>query len=156
MDAQPRYLILHLRVWMACLALLAGGCALVPRFEPPQLNVVEVQLLRGDLLQQELRVGMRVRNPNNRDLNVRSIQYEVKVADQAFAHGESERDFKVPANGETQFNVNVTANVASALLRLLGGGRLDEVEYQITGRVALSSGMVRNIPFDQRGRLKLR
>jgi LEA14-like dessication related protein len=128
----------HIRVSAACLAMLAGGCALVPKFEPPQLDVVDVQLLRGDLFQQELRVGMRVQNPNNRDLNVRSIQYEVKVAGEAFAHGDSERDFKVPANGATQFDVNVTANAASAFLRLFGAGRLDQVEYQITGKVALS------------------
>jgi LEA14-like dessication related protein len=147
---------MRLRVSIACLTMLSGGCALVPRFEQPHLEVVDVQLLRGDLFQQELRVGMRVQNPNNRDLNVRSIQYEVKVAGQAFAHGESERDFKVPANGETQFDVNVTANAASALLRLLGGGRLDQVEYQITGRVALSAGMIRSIPFDHTGEFRLR
>jgi LEA14-like dessication related protein len=141
---------------VACLALLAGGCTLVPKFREPHLEVIDVQLLRGDLLQQELRVRMNVRNPNDRALAVRSIQYEVQLAGRKFAHGESERNFTVPANGETQFDVSVTANAAAAVLRLLGGGGRDAIEYRINGKVALASGLVRNIPFDQKGEFRLR
>ncbi|MEO8315850.1 MAG: LEA type 2 family protein [Pseudomonadota bacterium] len=147
---------MYVRVAIACLALLAGGCSLVPKFKQPQLDVVEVRMLRGDLLQQELRVGMRVQNPNDRDLNVRSIQYEVRVAGEAFAHGESDRDFTVPARGEARFDLGVTANAAAALLRLLGGGRLEAIDYQITGKVTLASGLVRSIPFDEKGQFSLR
>jgi LEA14-like dessication related protein len=136
--------------------LLADGCALAPKFKEPQLDVVDVQLLRGDLLQQELRVRMLVRNPNARALAVHRVQYEVKVGGEAFARGESERDFTVPANGETQFDVGVTANAAAAVLRLLGGGRRDAVDYQITGKVTLASGLVRSIPFDEKGEFRLR
>lgn len=147
-----------LRAIVACLALaLAGGCVLAPKFEEPKLDVVDVQMLRGDLLRQELRVRMRVQNPNNRELAVRSIEYQVRVAGEAFAHGESERNFTVPANGETEFDVSVTANAAAAVLRLLGSGRnLDAVEYQITGKVSLAKGFVRSIPFEDKGQFKLR
>lgn len=147
-----------LRSFVACLLLaLACGCVVGPRFKEPQLDVVDVEMLKGDLLRQELRVRMRVQNPNNRELPVRGIEYQVQVAGEAFAHGESERDFVVPANGEAQFDVSVTANAAAALLRLLGSGRkLDAVDYQITGKVMLAKGMLRNIPFDQKGTLKLR
>lgn len=139
-----------------CLAiLLAGGCALAPKFKEPQLDVVEVQMLRGDLLQQELRVRMLVRNPNDRALAVRRVQYEVQVAGEAFAHGESERDFNVPANGEMQFDVGVTANAAAAVLRMLGS-RSGAVEYRITGKVTLATGLVRSIPFDEKGEFRLR
>jgi LEA14-like dessication related protein len=136
---------------------LLSGCAVGPRFKTPQLDVVDVELLKGDLFRQELRVRMRVQNPNNRELPVRMVEYQVLVAGEAFAHGESERNFIVPANGETQFDVSVTANAAPVLLRLLGSGRKqDAVDYQITGRVMLASGLLRSIPFDQKGQFKLR
>jgi LEA14-like dessication related protein len=112
-------------------------------------------LLHGDLFQQELRVRMQVRNPNDRALAVRRVQYEVEVAGKAFAHGESERDFTVPANGETQFDVSVTANAAAAVLRLLGSKR-DTVDYRINGKVTLAAGLVRSIAFDQKGEFNLR
>jgi LEA14-like dessication related protein len=145
-----------LRPAVCLVVLLAGGCVLAPGFKEPELDVIDVQLLRGDLLQQELRVRMLVRNPNDRALAVRRVQYEVKVAGEAFATGESGRDFSIPANGETQFDVGVTANVAALVLRLLSGGRRDAVDFRITGKVTLARGLVRTIPLDEEGEFRLR
>jgi LEA14-like dessication related protein len=143
---------------MAALLMLAAlaGCA-YSHLEKPRLEVVDVQLLKGDLLQQQLRLRMRVQNPNNRQLPVAGITYELLVAGEAFAHGESERDFIVPALGSAEFDVNVTANAATALLKILAGGRkLETVDYRLMGKVALSSGMLRSIAFDQKGIINLR
>ena len=56
-------------------------------------------------------------------LPVRGITYEMEVAGEPFAHGESDKNFDVPALGSTEFDVSVTANAASALLRLASGGK---------------------------------
>lgn len=143
---------------VAALLMLAAltGCAYA-HLEKPKLEVVDMQLLKGDLLQQQLKLRMRVLNPNDRQLPVAGITYELVVAGEAFAHGESERDFLVPALGSAEFDVNVTANAATALLKILAGGRkLEAVDYRLTGKVALSSGMLRSIPFDQKGTFNLR
>jgi LEA14-like dessication related protein len=140
-------------VALAIPALLAA-CAYT-NLQQPELSVVDVDLLKGDLLRQELRVRMRVYNPNDRSLPVRSITYEVQLAGRAFAHGESLGDFVIPARGETDFDVNVTANAAGALLRLLASGDRGDPEYRLTGEVKLSSGLLRSIPFDHTGTLKL-
>ncbi len=137
------------------LAVLAG-CAYT-RLQEPKLQVVDVNMIRGDLLKQELRVRMRVQNPNDRALPIAGITYEVSLAGENFAHGESEKNFIVPANGEMEFDVGVTANAAAVVLRLLGNApKLEEVGYRITGKVKLSSGMLRNVPFDHEGKLRLR
>jgi LEA14-like dessication related protein len=145
------------RILAGAMLVMLGACSAVVPLQEPKLQVVGVELLRGDLLRQELRVRMRVQNPNDRQLPVRSITYEVQLGGEPFAHGESDRDFLVPANGETEFDVSVTANAAAAVLKFLGSGRkLDAVEYRIAGKVALSSGLFRNIPFDQKGTLNLK
>lgn len=133
---------------------LLAACAYT-RLQQPELSVVDVNLVRGDLFQQELRVRMRVYNPNDRVLPVRSINYQVELAGRAFAHGESTSDFVIPAMGDTEFDVNVTANAASALLRFMGSGDQRDPEYRLSGEVKLSSGLVRSIPFDRKGTLKL-
>ena len=107
-----------------CVALLAiAGCStLVPKLEAPRLSIVNIELLKSDLLQQQLRVRMRVQNPNDRALPIRSITYSIEVAGEEFAHGDSDRNFIVPALGETEFDVNVTANAASCCCGWLEAG----------------------------------
>lgn len=146
-----------MRGMMVMLALaLLSACSLT-HFEKPRLDVVDIQLLKGDLLQQQLKVRMRVDNPNDRELPVRGITYELQLSGEAFAHGESDRDFVVPALGSAEFDVSVTANAAGAVLKLLAGGRkLDEVEYRLVGKVLLAAGMKRSLPFDHVGKIKLR
>jgi LEA14-like dessication related protein len=151
-----------MRVLGALLMAALAGCAYT-HLEKPRLEVVDVQMLKGDLLQQQLKVRMRVQNPNNRELPVAGITYELAVAGEAFAHGDSEKNFVVqfpvvvPALGSAEFDVNVTANAATALLKILSAGRkLESVDYRLTGKVALSSGLLRSIPFDQKGIVNLR
>ena len=132
---------------------LLAGCAYT-HLEQPTLSVVNVELIKGDLFQQQLRVRLRVLNPNDRDLPVHSISYAVELDGNDFAHGDSISEFLVPAKGETQFDVNVTTNAAATVLRMLGGNKSDP-EYRIFGKVRLSSGLVRSIPFDHKGILKL-
>jgi LEA14-like dessication related protein len=134
---------------------LLAACAYT-RLQQPELSVVDVKLLKGDLFRQELRVRMSVHNPNDVKLPVRSISYQVELAGNAFAHGESTGNFEIPANGDTEFDVNVTANAASALLRLMGSDNQHSLPYRITGKVQLASGLLRSVPFDHTGQLQLR
>lgn len=144
------------RAILTCAMLvLLSGCATM-QLETPRLQVIDVSLLGGDLLQQQLRVRMRVQNPNDVALPVRGISYEVQLAGETFADGESERDFVIPALGETEFNVDVTANAAAAVLRLLGSRDRGNPQYRVLGTVKLAKGLIRTIPFDHSGELKLR
>lgn len=146
-----------LALLLAAGALALGGCSsLVPKLQSPTLTVVGVEVVRADLLQQQLRLRMHVSNPNDRALPVRGITYAVEVAGEQFAHGDSQRDFTVPALGETEFDVNVTANAAPVLLKYFAGGRREPLEYRIDGRVQLAAGLIRSVPFSQAGKLDLR
>jgi len=143
------------RAWLGLvLAAVLAACAYT-HLRQPELSILDVNLLKGDLFRQELRVRMRVHNPNDLELPVRGISYEVQVAGHAFAHGESSSSFIVPANGDTDFDVNVTANAAGALLSLLGSGDTASAQYRISGKVQLSSGLLRSIAFDHSGSFRL-
>jgi LEA14-like dessication related protein len=144
---------------MAVVALLAlAACAsLGYKFETPKLSIVGVELIKGDLAQQELRVHLHVVNPNARDLPISNITYEIEVAGDKFAHGESERDFVVPASGERDFDVMVNANAAATVLKIATGGlRGGKLDYRLFGKVTLSSGLLRSLPFEQKGVIPLR
>jgi LEA14-like dessication related protein len=135
-------------------ALLLGGCA--PKLEKPTLSVAGVQLVSGDLWEQRLKVRLQVHNPNDRALPVKSIEYTLEVEGQPFASGESADAFTVPALGDTEFDMNVTTNLAGALLKLLArgpGGQ--DVTYRISGKLSLSAGLLRSFPFEQQGTFSL-
>jgi LEA14-like dessication related protein len=97
---------------------------------------------------------MRVINPNDRTLPVKGLHYTLDVNGEEFAHGESGASFVVPALGEAEFDMSVSANMASMLIKMLGQGH-SQVEYELRGKIALSAGLLRSIPFDEHGTFKL-
>ncbi len=133
--------------------LLVTACALTPRFTAPELSVVGVQFVGSDLLAQRLKVRMRVQNPNNRTLPVAGLSYTLEVDGRPLAAGESAASFVVPALGTAEFDMNVTTNVAGALIRLLahGADAQQSLSYRISGKISLSEGWLRSIPFEQHG-----
>jgi LEA14-like dessication related protein len=151
-----------MRVLSRCAAGLLGAallaaCALAPKLEAPKLSIVDAQILSTDLWSQRLRVRLRVQNPNDRALPVKGLEYTIEVEGQQFASGESATSFVVPAMGEAEFDTNVTTNLAGALMKLLarGANAGHDVSYRLSGKVSLSEGFLRSIPFDERGTFRL-
>ena len=131
-----------------------SGCSLfVPKFERPTLSVVGIQLMKSDFFHQELRVRMRVQNPNDRSLPVEGIIYQLEVEGQELAHGMSGESFVVPALGEAEFDMSVSANMANMLFKLLNRNT-SQVQYRIYGKISLSAGLLRSIRFDDHGSFK--
>jgi LEA14-like dessication related protein len=139
---------------------MLGGCSLlVPKLETPQLSIVDVELQKADLWEQRMKVRLRVVNSNDRPIPVKGLTVALEVAGQDLAHGVSGASFNVPARGEAEFDMNMTANMAGAILKLLGKSSEamgDEVDYRVTGKISLSEGLLRSIPFEDHGKFKLK
>jgi LEA14-like dessication related protein len=141
----------------AAVAVLSCGCALAPKLKTPTLTIVGVRLEGSDLLAQRLVVRVHVRNPNDRRLPVKGIEYTLEVDGEPFATGDAAASFVVPALGEAEFDMNVTTNVAGTLVRLLARGpdARASVPYRLTGKISLSEGWLQSIPFEQHGTFSL-
>lgn len=141
-------------------ALLIAGCGVFgPKLEAPNLDVVGIEMLESDIFQQRLKLKLRVQNPNDRELPIKGVSCNVEIAGEQFAQGVSAAQFTVPAFGESEFDMIVTANMASALAHMIGrkdGGKRDAIDYRVTGKVSLASGMLRSIPFSESGSLPLK
>jgi LEA14-like dessication related protein len=140
---------------LLCVPLLAG-CAVLPKYEAPKLSVVSLKLQSGDIFSQRLQVRMRVFNPNARELPVTGITYRIEVNDAELGQGATSAPFTVPSMGEVEFDMQITANLAGAVARLLSRrNSSEELAYRLVGDVNLASGFLRRIPFDERGHVKL-
>ena len=149
--ARARYLA---ALFLACVPWFAG-CAALPKFESPKLSVVALKVQGGDFFSQRLQVRLRVFNPNARELPISGIAYRIDINDTEIGNGSTTAPFTVPAMGEVEFDMQLTANLAGALGKLLSRRKSEELAYRLVGDVSLSSGFLRRIPFDERGSVKL-
>lgn len=143
----------------AVVALALGACAaLGTSLETPKLSLVGIQMHDATFFEQRLLVRLRVRNPNDLVLPVKGLTVNFELDGVDFAEGVSARAFDVPALGEAEFDMLVTANAATALLEVFGKDRRKsskELDYRISGKLSTSLGLLRSVPFDERGKVSL-
>lgn len=139
----------------ACALPLLAGCAVLPRFETPKLSIVALKVQSADLFSQRLQMRLRVMNPNTRELPVKGITYRIELNGTELGNGTTNTEFVVPAMGEAEFDAMLTTNLAAALGKLLSRRGQESLDYRLVGDVALSSGFLRRIPFDEKGSVKL-
>jgi len=146
-----------LRAAAAALLITLSGCASTFKLEAPKLSVVSMKVQSADIFSQRMQIRMLVQNPNDRELPIKGITYRIEVNDAELGQGQTDTPFVVPAMGEAEFDMQFTANLATALSKFLGRkGSSETIDYRLRGDVALSSGFLRRIPFDERGSVKLK
>jgi len=140
------------------LTLALSACSLIaPKFNRPNVTVISIQLRSGNLLQQNFAVKLNIQNPNDRALPVRGLHTELNVGGQQIASGVSDRAVIVPAFGEAEFDMTITANLAVALLKLAdkANQHADSIDYDLTGEANIDLPFLRNLPFHQSGSFSL-
>lgn len=122
----------------------------------PEVSFVSLRPVQASVFEQRLEVRMKVRNPNSIELPVNGLDIELELAGEPFARGESAREFVVPALGEAEFDMNVTANAVTALLKIADTGHKSKpIDYRLKGKLSTRIGLLRTIPFEETGNLPL-
>jgi LEA14-like dessication related protein len=134
-------------------ALVLASCSAIPtNLATPEVSFVGLRSVEASLVEQRLEVRMKVRNPNDVDLPVNGLDVDMELADEPFAHGVSAREFVVPARGEAEFDMIVTANAATALLKIANSDfESDSIGYRVKGKLSTKLGLLRTIPFEESG-----
>ena len=137
------------------LILLLCTVACAAKFERPNLTVVGIDMKSGNLLQQTFLVKFQIQNPNDRDLPVSGLHAELNVGGEQIASGVSNRAFVVPAHGQSEFDMTITANMALAMLKL-ANQHADSIDYEVTGAASLDLPFMHSLPFHQNGSFPLK
>ena len=145
---------MHFSVVMWLLALAA--CAVVPsRVEPLWVTLADLRPARIGLLEQEYALKIRVQNPNEVEIPLSGLSYQVELNDKPFAKGVSRQSTTVPPFGEVLLDVSAVSGL-SGLLEQLSAMREaapERITYRLQGKLASPSRG--SVPFDQKGSLDL-
>ncbi len=143
--------------WLGVLpCLLLCGCAGVfGETLPPEVSLAGIGFGEPGLFEQQLRIDLRVHNPNNFDLGIDRVTFDLEVNDQPFAHGRTTEALDLPAQAETVVPVMVNVPTSDLLDRLLALGSERRLDYRLTGEAKLASLLFGTIPFHREGKLAL-
>lgn len=137
-------------------AILVGCASLGGLNEPPRVSLVGIEPLDFRLLEQRFRVTLRIQNPNDRDITVRGLDYEIVVNDRVFAQGVSGKPVTIPAWGENTAEVEVVSTLQRVMeqLEALAARGEPGLDYAISGHVSVD-GIPFPVPFEYRDSLGL-
>jgi LEA14-like dessication related protein len=107
------------------------------------------------LFEQELRVDLRLRNPNDFDIGIDSVRFALEVNGKDFARGRTTEEFDLPALGETVVPVKVRVPTNDLFDRVMALGTERRLDYRLKGEAELDSLFFRKVPFEREGKLAL-
>jgi len=149
---------MKLRRLRLCVFLVAlAGCA-PKQFVQPEFSLAGIGIKSLTLFEQRFEVRMHVHNPNSYALPVKSMEGSFELEGEPLGTGTNNTPFTVPAMGDAEFTVDIVANLAPSLIRVIDKLNRGEntVSYHAKGTVTPSVPFVRPFPFDTTGTLQLR
>lgn len=135
------------------LFLLTACAGIAP--EPPRVRLADVRLIGGGLLVQELEIDLRLGNPNNVDLPLEGLTFQLEVNDRPLAEGYSNEAVVLPRLSEVTVPVRASVTLLDFMHQIMALGQDDRLSYRLAGRAFLSGFPGRGVPFAAEGDLGL-
>ena len=129
------------------------GCASVEDAKPPSIQLSNLRLGNGGLLNQELLIEIRIGNPNNFELPLTGLTFKLEVNGQPFADGLSNATVTVPRLGYATVPVTGNTNILSIFRQLMFLGNTDKITYRLHGTAYVGRlGINQSVPSRTQGR----
>lgn len=140
----------------ALAALLLGGCATMPNYDPPDVTVAGIEQMQGEGMEVRLLVKLRVQNPNDQAIDYDGVSVKLEVFDKTFATGVTDVAGSVPRFGESVIAVPVTVSVLRMVRNFLGvldGKPISSIPYVMSGK--LNTGVFSAFRFQSKGEIAM-
>ncbi len=145
----------HLLSALMAVAAVAGCAVTQPRLEPLSVTLADIRPAQIGLLEQEYAIKIRVQNPNNADVRIDGLSYQIDLNGQPFAKGVSRQSTSVAAFSEVVLDATAVGNLGSIMsqvVQIQKSGPPERFSYRLKGKLA--SAQV-SMPFDSQGNIEL-
>lgn len=144
------------RLLVLFLPLVFAACSGLPlNTVAPRVSVGAVGLRHFDLFEQHYDVGLQLSNPNDFDLKIEAMDFEIELNGLPFASGQSRTATVIPALSETVLRVDAitqSKDLVQQFRALQPEATRDGVSYRVRGRVKTGHSPIW-LPFDHAGRV---
>lgn len=130
------------------------ACTGLRDLETPDVFVTAIRPLDATLLEQRFEVDLRIYNPNNRDLAIDGVDFELVVNDSRLARGSGATELMLPRLGEAETTVRVSTTFFDVARQIMNAGQSGVISYRLSGRVHLGTGLGGSLPFERSGTLE--
>lgn len=136
---------------------VASGCASISpqEVEEPEVHLVNLVPVDATLFEQRIRIDLRILNPNDFDLPLDGMSFDLRLNGERIARGQSSDSVKIPRLGEGMMEVMAHTNSIAIVKQFVDAPRDGRFEYEIDGNVFVKGFGRRKIPFDHSGVLEL-
>lgn len=137
------------------LLLVACASAGLSNLQAPQVSLSNIEPSGSmTFFEQRYDVALRVQNPNNTDLHVTGMNYNVVLNGQDFARGVSRNAVTIPALGEQIIHVTVTNSPLDWVKQIerLNSDPSLQPSYKVNGALFLRGFGNRSLAFSQSGK----
>src|SRR5262245_13298972 len=147
------------RGWMAVsLVMLMAACSTMPKdFEAPRVSITDLTPKEMAIFEQKFDVKLRIQNPNNTDLSINGLKFDIDLNEREFANGMSGQRVVVPRFGSEVVDVEVFSTLGSFLRQVqnFNSGVPQKVRYRLKGAAYVDSPGTFKAPFDESGDIDL-
>lgn len=134
-------------------ATLAACSGLPSNALAPKVSVAEVNIKSLGLFEQRFDVSLRVNNPNDFDIKIEALDFDLEVNGRAFAKGLARTTMLIPAMSSERLHVEAVTqskNLLQQIKTLPPEALKDGVPYRVQGRVKTDKSS-KWLPFDHSG-----
>jgi LEA14-like dessication related protein len=140
------------------LAMAVASCSTMPRdYEALRVHIVDMTAKDMAIFEQRFEVTLRIQNPNDAELSINGLRFDIELNEREFANGMSGQRVTVPRFGSEVVNVEVFTTLASFLrqIRELSAGSTQKVRYRLNGTAFVDAPSTFKAPFDEQGEIDL-
>lgn len=121
----------------------------------PEVHVVDLRLLESSVFEQRFEVDLRIGNPNDFDLPLDGLTFDLEVNGEDFARGFSNEKVMVPRLGEQRLSVVASTTLIELVRQMQLLAERGDLSYRISGTAYFDSLVRRSAPYESEGTFSL-
>lgn len=145
--------------YSAIVGLVFAACATAPLgIEAPKISIANIAPKDFALFEQRFDVQLRIQNPNEKELGLNGMRFDIDLNEREFANGMTGETVLIPRFGSQVVNVEVITSISSFLRQvqeLSKTGAGGKMTYRIKGTAFVESPGTFKLPFDEKGEIDL-